>query len=760
MEDLIAKIKKRFSLATFTMAATALSILLVLLVGWFINRSMQDKLYEECSFQLQKNIKILAEKVNFASEEQWRILQIDEEFLVSNVPNSQAEIFHALEVMKGTIHQNGTGVLLVDSTGQYYSTYYMGQVRVWRNKDNLINNRDKQVVPNTPVKRRSDTEEPNNLVFLSMLPEPIICGDGTILTHIGAIQTIEGFRGLFDSQDYDHQDSLMILAHDGSRIYSDVKPEVADFSDYNALKMLRNDAFVYGGPVEEFITNFRSGETDVAQIRHGNRDYFVACTPLDGDWMYMALIPAEYVSANTVDMVRALSTSYLLFGSIIILLIIFLTIMVLHAINRNKEMAIQLENNQQLMAAKEEAQQATRTAQDANKAKSRFLSDMSHDIRTPLNGIIGMLDVAKLHQDNPEYVISCMDKIQGAAGHLISLINDVLDMSKAENGMTEIAREPLDITALLDECENIVEGQMVGRQLQLTMDYEGVSHRHVYGSPLHLRQIFLNIMNNAVKYTPDGGSITITVRDLEQDQGNMDKVKLQFIFADTGIGMSSDFLEHIFEPFTRASQEARSNYQGTGLGMAITKKLVDLMHGTITVESTLGKGTTFTMILPMEINLEQEFVQTEDIQELPTDVTGMKVLVVEDNELNRDIATGLLEYNGVTVTEAVDGQDAVNKFKASSIGYFDLILMDIQMPRLNGMEATQVIRALEREDAKTIPIIALTANAFADDVAASRAAGMNLHVAKPFDTEKLMHILTGFYRRQHDGQEEQDKPGE
>ena len=390
--------------------------------------------------------------------------------------------------------------------------------------------------------------------------------------------------------------------------------------------------------------------------------------------------------------------------------------------------------------------QALETARVANMAKTEFLSNMSHDIRTPMNGIIGMLEVAQRNQDQPEKLQECLEKIRGASGHLLALINDVLDMSKLESGKLELNMEPFCITSLLDDCVSIVQGQMQKRELKLNTDFERISHKRLIGSPLYGRQILLNILGNAVKYTPDGGEITFSVRELS---GKGLKRDFEFVVEDTGIGMSEDFQKHIFESFTQENQAARTSYQGTGLGMAITKRLVDQMGGRLELWSKEGVGSRFTLTVGIEVDerLEPEAeAEALQVHEPSKSVDGMKVLLVEDNELNREIACSLLTDEGIIVTEAKDGQEAVDLFLGNPPGAFDVILMDIMMPVMDGLTAARTIRnQREREDGAVIPIVAMTANAYVEDMDKSRAAGMDAHLIKPLDMDEVLNVLRQYY---------------
>ena len=394
-----------------------------------------------------------------------------------------------------------------------------------------------------------------------------------------------------------------------------------------------------------------------------------------------------------------------------------------------------------------ETEKALRKAEEASVAKTEFLSNMSHDIRTPINGIMGMLDIAEDNFDNKARVRDCMTKMRGAASHLLSLINDVLDMTKIESGNMQMLDTSFDLRALLDSCCSIVEGQIVDRHMTFTKQIGPFWHPYLIGSELHIRQVLINILSNAVKYTPDGGEINFRAKETLFEEG---LVHLRMEIKDNGIGMSEEFLQHIFEPFTQEQRSSRTHYKGTGLGMAITKKLVDQMHGSLDVESEPGKGSTFIVRLSLPVDptphpvAEQQPAKQEDA---PT-LTGLHLLLAEDNELNSEIAVTLLEAEGAEVTAVTNGREAVDAIQHAAPHTYDAVLMDVMMPEMNGLEATRCIRAFEGvgPDEGT-PIIAMTANVFADDVRACLESGMNSHVGKPLDMRILMREILKFTHR-------------
>lgn len=382
---------------------------------------------------------------------------------------------------------------------------------------------------------------------------------------------------------------------------------------------------------------------------------------------------------------------------------------------------------------------SAREAEQANAAKTEFLRRMSHDIRTPINGIMGMLDIADHFPDDMEKQTECRHKVRDASGFLFDLVNDVLDMSKMESGEVTIDEIPFDLHELIAEIGPLVEVQAVEKGLHFETCSDGLKNTHLIGSPLHLRQILLNIAGNAVKYNKPGGMIKLSSREAA---GDGKKAVIVFTCEDTGIGMSREFQEHMFEPFTQENASARTTFTGTGLGLSIVKKLVDKMNGKIDVESEKGKGTVFTITLPFIIDSSASDNESVSEEKAGT-VKGARILLVEDNDLNMEIAQFTLENEGAVITKAFNGQEAVDIFEKSEPNSFDAILMDIMMPVMDGIAATKAIRAMERPDAD-IPIIAMTANAFADDVKRNKEAGMNDQISKPLDAQKIISVLSRY----------------
>ena len=393
---------------------------------------------------------------------------------------------------------------------------------------------------------------------------------------------------------------------------------------------------------------------------------------------------------------------------------------------------------------KAELLRAAKKAEAANEAKTEFLQRMSHDIRTPINGICGMINVADHYADNMEKQTECRAKIKKTSHLLLELINEVLDMSKLESDEVVLEDIPFNLNSIFEEILGVIEHMAAEQNIRIIWEEKEVTHWNLIGSPVHVKRILMNILSNAVKYNKENGYVYISCREIPSKQTAMPT--LEFVCRDTGIGMAEAFQKRIFEPFAQEHAGSRTKFAGTGLGMPITKKLVEKMGGTISFESKEGTGTTFVIRIPFQIDTDMKD-RTETEEKTKASIQGLHVLLAEDNELNMEIAEFVLQNEGTVVTKAWNGQEAVDIFRKSSPGEFDAILMDIMMPVMNGYEAAKMIRSLDREDAKVIPIIAMTANVFTEDKMRAKEAGMDEHIAKPVDGKLLVKVINELVKR-------------
>ena len=510
-------------------------------------------------------------------------------------------------------------------------------------------------------------------------------------------------------------------------------------------------AFVYYYMAQAFINSDTTGTMTYTLLEQPTFSYRMVVSSTENHALAGILTKAMYAMPD--NLVEDLATQYTTYKATnltladmirlhpvtavaIIVFISWMAVTLIVIVNR-------LQTHRKLqLAAQQKAKEMTvlaEQAQAASKAKSTFLSNMTHDIRTPMNAIIGFTNIA-LHQDSVPEMHNCLKKIEESSDHLLSLLNDVLDLSRIESGKVEFSPVPTNITAVTDSVIEIVKGMLLNRELNFEVHREPLQNPYVMTEPVRIREILVNILNNAVKFTKDGGTIRF-------DAGGRPGVDAQHIvicyrIKDTGIGMSEDFQKKIFDEFAQEENGARTQYKGTGLGMPISKKYIELMGGTITVDSRKGVGTTFTVEIPMELTNAEKVEKTKPLVQ-HNDLKGIKVLLAEDNDLNAELATMLLEDLGMTVTRAADGQEVVDLFAEYPAGTYDIILMDIMMPKMDGHQVAKAIRAMyaDRPDAEEIPIIALSANAFSEDVQASLDAGMNGHVSKPLNMEEVTKVI-------------------
>ena len=468
-----------------------------------------------------------------------------------------------------------------------------------------------------------------------------------------------------------------------------------------------------------------------AIIRNGIKQYF---TSLDKGRNYYI-----YVYAEDRNLVKTLTSNI---GIAVILYGIFVAILMMIKARSNQQYErIQKQREEEY---KKELEKSAKEAKKANIAKTEFLQRMSHDIRTPINGICGMIDVADHYAEDMKKQTECRAKIKEASHLLLELINEVLDMSKLESDEVILEEIPFNLNSISEEILGVIEQMATEQNIRILWEEKEVTHWNLIGSPVHVKRILMNILSNAVKYNKENGYVYISCREIPSKQTAMPT--LEFVCRDTGIGMTEAFQKRIFEPFAQEHAGSRTKFAGTGLGMPITKKLVEKMGGTISFESKEGTGTTFVIRIPFQIDADMKD-RNETEEKTETSIQGLHVLLTEDNELNMEIAEFVLQNEGAVVTKAWNGQKAVDIFRKSRPGEFDAILMDIMMPVMNGYEAAKMIRSLDREDAKVIPIIAMTANAFTEDKMRAKEAGMDEHIAKPVDGKLLVKVINELVKR-------------
>ena len=574
---------------------------------------------------------------------------------------------------------------------------------------------------------------------------------GETYTAIGTLYDHSKLDSMLSVKSYNGNAYLFMLDNDGNITYTNQK-EDKFFRNYFLLKHLKGDQAITEEEADSLQKKLDGREQGV-ELVESDKPYYLGYCPIENNNTMLICIVEKSVVDNVLrDYQKTIVFETILMAGFILLLFAGLFYSISRRSlaeqkaeyeKRNNEIQTQAmkemeESNKKLKKAKNITTEALQTAENANKAKTDFLSNMSHDIRTPMNAIIGMTSLIRHDAGNKAKVIEYADKIDISSQHLLGIINNVLDMSKIEAGKTVFKYTDFSILDFITELNTIFHSQIDEKNQTLTIIKENIRHEWVNGDQVHLMQIFSNLVSNAVKYTQEGGKIQFLVEECETKSSVY--AKYRFLVSDNGMGMSADFKDTIFDAFTRAESSMTNKIQGTGLGMAITKNLVEAMGGTIDVESELGQGSCFEVLIDLRI-AEDRFVssaeQAEKDEPAGNVLKGMRFLCAEDNELNAEILMELLKIEGAECTICENGKRVLEAFEQSAPGDYDMILMDVQMPVMNGYEATKAIRRSSHELAKTIPIIAMTANAFSEDIQHSLAAGMNAHVSKPVEMKVL-----------------------
>ena len=575
--------------------------------------------------------------------------------------------------------------------------------------------------------------------------------NGETYTAIGTLYDHSKLDSMLSVKSYNGNAYLFMLDNDGNITYTNQK-EDKFFRNYFLLKHLKGDQAITEEEADSLQKKLDGREQGV-ELVESDKPYYLGYCPIENNNTMLICIVEKSVVDNVLrDYQKTIVFETILMAGFILLLFAGLFYSISRRSlaeqkaeyeKRNNEIQTQAmkemeESNKKLKKAKDITTEALQTAENANKAKTDFLSNMSHDIRTPMNAIIGMTSLIRHDAGNKAKVIEYADKIDISSQHLLGIINDVLDMSKIEAGKTVFKYTDFSILDFITELNTIFHSQIDEKNQTLTIIKENIRHEWVNGDQVHLMQIFSNLVSNAVKYTQEGGKIQFLVEECETKSSVY--AKYRFLVSDNGMGMSADFKDTIFDAFTRAESSMTNKIQGTGLGMAITKNLVEAMGGTIDVESELGQGSCFEVLIDLRI-AEDRFVssaeQVEKDEPAGNVLKGMRFLCAEDNELNAEILMELLKIEDAECTICENGKRVLEAFEQSAPGDYDMILMDVQMPVMNGYEATKAIRRSSHELAKTIPIIAMTANAFSEDIQHSLAAGMNAHVSKPVEMKVL-----------------------
>lgn len=710
-------------------------------------------LYEERLSQMKVVTSQLFEGIEGMMDNRWETVASQSNRLDDIEVNNIVELseFMMKQSRINEFKEKSQRLIAVDDLGRYYTQH--GLQGNLTEMDVLIAH-PKQVsfVSNTVTTNKTE------IVFLKKVKQPIHINDGSrmvLIEYYGLAQDMQVFNPYFECNAYKGSNTVYVVDYNGLKIFNSQSDEV--LHGYNTFTVLENMKYLHGSSFEQAKQILSENRISYSNaILDGVEYYYSLYQMEDSEWTLLFLVPSSYVAQNTVKLVNLTVQIVLIFA---IILVTISAMAVFATMRRLQKEAVEAERrtndklalineqldqkNADLSKAVQVAENAFEVAENANHAKSDFLANMSHDIRTPMNAIMGMTTLIEHDAQLPDKVREYTKKIQCSSQHLLGIINDVLDMSKIESGTTIINVGEFYLPELLEQMDTAFRPQTDAKKQKFEIKIQNLEHKWLLGDSMRLLQILNNLLSNAYKYTPAGGTICIEVQEMEQSSSSYAKVC--FKVMDNGIGMSREFLARIYDSFTREECSVTNTIQGTGIGMSIVKSLVDLMGGSIDVESMQGKGTCFELILDFRISektVTDCSKQKEEKEETDTSqLRGMHFLCAEDNELNAEILKELLHMEGAECVICPNGRAVVEKFEKSAPGDYDMILMDVQMPVMNGYEATKAIRRGNHPLALTIPIVAMTANAFSEDVQKSLSAGMNVHISKPMDMKKLARVV-------------------
>ena len=747
--------KKSLFLSRALFGILALFLLIALVVGIvFFNHYTKEQLYQEANSQLTEITSQLFEKLTVQLDIQWDYLNHMLELRDHASIATKQELVDFLKKCEETLSSTKQNLVFyaLDDKGYYYT--HEGQQGRWSSATELLDGSEQKCF----LVADWVTNE-NQMVFAHQLENQLQI-EGTNVTYFMLLRKMDDIAPYFRSSAFHNQNTTYVIDENGSKMFEDTVLTELDFQGRNLFRSLERQVYPHKGSFDACLKEAQETGFVCSDITVNKANYYMVFKQLSGySWSMLIFVPENEVAASTRGMIESMIRVFILIMSVLILCCIIAALFVIkfrknqelllvktqseeklaQANNRLKEVNASLkESNQKLEKAQNTVAEALAAAKAASKAKGDFLANMSHDIRTPMNAIIGMTALIEHDAESPEKIREYTKKVNNSSQHLLGLINEVLDMSKIEAGKTVFKYSDFSILDLVQELNTIFHTQIYEKQQTLTIIKENIQHEWVNGDQVHLIQIFSNLLSNAVKYTQEGGEIQFFVEECETKSSVY--AKYRFLVSDNGMGMSADFKDTIFDAFTRAESSLTNKIQGTGLGMAITKNLVEAMGGTIDVESELGQGSCFEVLMDLKIAEDRTVAlaaQEETDKQDGNILQGMRFLCAEDNELNAEILTELLKIEGAECTICENGEEILKAFEQSAPGDYDMILMDVQMPVMNGYEATRAIRRSSHELAKTIPIIAMTANAFSEDIQHSLAAGMNAHVSKPVEMKVL-----------------------
>ena len=714
----------------------------MLLAFFFLYHTyIRDIIYEERLNQMEEITRQMFQNLEDVIDSHWNRVTEECNYLRdANVQTTDELCRHMKKKYELSAYARQRITLMaVDSEGGYYTE--SGNRGLFRELDYFEESPEK-----ISFVFDSMTDNQSKMVFLDRLPEPIHLQNGekeTTILYFGIVQDMEQLNPYFECDAYNGNNSVYVLDDNGFKLFNSNQVEL--IKGHNVFSVLQKMKYLHNSSFDKTKAELEEKGCSYSNAVLDGTEYFYGLKRMENaEWTLIFLVPAEYVATNTLKLVNFVMVFIVIF-TVIVAVCVMLGISFVMYRNQQEAIRVERENNAKLETvntklrqAKQAAEDAFQVAQEANRSKSSFLANMSHDIRTPMNAIVGITSLIRHDAGDKGKVIEYADKIDTSSQHLLGILNEVLDMSKIEAGKTVFKYSDFSIPDFIQELDTIFRSQISEKKQTLTITKENIRHQWVNGDQVHLMQIFSNLLSNAIKYTQEGGEIQLLAEECESNSSVY--AKYRFLVCDNGMGMSADFKDRIFDAFTRAENSLTNKIQGTGLGMAITKNLIDSMGGTIDVESEPGQGSCFEVFMDLKIAEERSVSpasQAETEEQNGNILKGMRFLCAEDNELNAEILTELLKIEGAECTICENGKRVLETFEQSVPGDYDMILMDVQMPVMNGYEATKAIRRSSHELAKTIPIIAMTANAFSEDIQHSLAAGMNAHISKPVDMKTL-----------------------
>ena len=694
----------------------------------FFTNYIDKILYDERLGQMSEVTKQLFSGLNDAVGNNWERAGIQKNTLKAASLGTINDLYDFMEKQEviSEMQANDMSLIAVDSTGKYYKSDgphgLMREIKYLESAPRQVN-----YVSNTM------TSSESSMVYLYELDTPVTVQDDNqkdiTIIYYGTMQNMKRLNKYFNCSAYNNENSVYVLDEDGMKLFNSSAVELVH--GYNIYSVLKQMKYYHNQDFNKTLKQLEETGSAYSSAVLDGVEYYYAIANLDyAEWTILFMVPASCVAVNTVRLTKTVMVIVLSFAMIMVIVLVAVVSTMIH-IQQKKVLDLERENNHKLAEALD-------MAREANRSKSTFLANMSHDIRTPMNAIIGITALIEHDVDNAAKVKEYAKKIEVSSQHLLGLINDVLDMSKIESGKTTLNFVDFSISEMLRRIEILFRPQTDAKNQTLLITKEHIHHEWLNGDSVRLMQVFNNLMSNAIKYTKEGGKIQFFAEECQTNSSVY--AKFRFIVKDNGIGMSEEFQDKIFDSFTREENSVINKIQGTGLGMAISKNLIQAMGGTIEVKSEKGKGSCFEVIVDFKIAENKEVYQPEQIEDEKQDETilnGMCFLCAEDNELNAEILKELLDIEGAKCQICENGEKVVEAFEKSQPGEYDMILMDIQMPVMNGYEATKAIRNSKHPMAKTIPIIAMTANAFSEDIQKSFSAGMNAHVSKPVEMKVL-----------------------